>query len=340
MPTPAPSMRPLLRIALMLGALTQLSCAVGGLTPATHSQPAERLGLAPEFRIFYDALQDQGDWVYIQPHGYVFRPNVNFITWRPYEDGFWAPSDIYGWTWISAEPFGWATYHYGTWFYDRYYGWVWGPGRDWGPAWVAWQVADDYAGWSPLLDPASVDDQIRGGPWTYVPLRTLGSTDLASHVVHESDLRGRVQNVTPVQNLAERGGVLVNRGPDFDLVEKVAGSLPRVKIEPLEPAAAPGAATAGRPGAAKGGAKSNFKPGAWGSEKSTPPAVLESVHRAADDAARRARAVVDRGGPPPASVQVIQPVLPPPATATKPGWKKFPRAPGAGIGGAADTTAH
>lgn len=336
---PTPSMRPLLRIALMLAALTQISCAVGGLTPATHSQPAERLGLAPEFRIFYDALQDQGDWVYIQPHGYVFRPNVNFITWRPYEDGFWAPSDIYGWTWISAEPFGWATYHYGTWFYDRYYGWVWGPGRDWGPAWVAWQLAGDYAGWSPLLDPAFADDQIRGGPWTYVPLRVLGSTDLASHVVHEPDLRGRVQDVRPVQNVSERGGVLFNLGPPFDLVERAAGSFPRVKIATLEPAAAAGAATRGRPGVAKGDTRG--KAGPWGSEKATSPALIESMHRAAEEAALRARTLVDRGGPPPESVQVIQAVLPPPATPARPGWKKpSARFPGAGKGSAADTTAH
>ena len=336
-----PSARPLLRIAVALAALTQLSCAAAGLAPATHSQPAERLGLAPEFRIFYDTLQDQGDWLYIQPVGYVFRPDVNFITWRPYEDGYWAASEIYGWTWISAEPFGWATYHYGSWFYDRYYGWVWAPGRDWGPAWVAWQIADDYAGWSPLLAPGSADPQIRGGPWTFAPLGTLGSTDLVSHVVHESDLKGRVQGGRAVQNLAERGGVVFNRGPRFELIEKAAGSFPRVKIEALEPGSAPGALTTGRAGESKGDTRAGIKGGATGSEKSAPPALIENMRRAALDAARRTRTQVDRGGPPPASVQVIQAVLPPPTGAAKPGAARSPaRAPAAGEGGAADTTAH
>lgn len=337
MPGPALRWPPLLRIALALAALTQLSCAAAGLTPVTHAQPVERMGLAPEYRIFYDALQDQGDWVYIQPHGYVFRPDVNFITFRPYENGFWAPSDIYGWTWISAEPFGWATYHYGSWFFDRYYGWVWTPGRDWGPAWVSWQVADNYAGWSPLLAPGSADDQIRGGPWTYAPLGMLGNTDLVSHVVHESDLHGPVPNLKPVQNMAERGGVVFNRGPRFDLVEKAAGSFPRVKIEPLEP----GAAAAGRPGESKGEAKAGARGGTTGSEKAASPAAIESMRRAGDDAARRARVLVDHGGPPPASVQVIHAVLPPPTTGAKPGAAKAPAGtPAAGKGAAADTTAR
>jgi len=330
--------RTLLRIALVLAALTQLSCASVGLTPALHSQPVERMGLAPEYRIFYDALLDQGDWVYIQPFGYVFRPKVNFITWRPYEDGFWAPSDIYGWTWISGESFGWATYHYGNWLYDRYYGWVWAPGRDWGPAWVAWQVADRYAGWSPLLTPGSADDQIRGGAWTYAPLGTLGSTNLASHFLHDADLRGRVQEVQRVENMAERSGVVFNRGPAFDLVEKATGSIPRVKIEAIAPAGAAGALTPAPPGDAKAGSKGAAKAG----ERATPPpAAIENVRRAAEDAARAARSLADRGGPLPGSLRMIHAAPPPPGAEAKPvPAKGAPRAPGAGKGGSADTTSR
>lgn len=322
--------RPLLRIVLALAALTQLSCAAAGLTPAMHSQPVERMGLAPEYRIFYDALQDQGDWVYIQPAGYVFRPRMNFITWRPYEDGYWAPSDIYGWTWISGESFGWATYHYGNWFYDRYYGWVWEPGRDWGPAWVAWQVADDYAGWSPLLTPGPADDQIRGGAWTYAPLGALGSTNLSGRVLHAPDLAGRVKEARRVENPGERAGVAFNRGPGFDLVEKTTGSLPRVKIEPLEAEAPTGAASAARPGFAKGAPRGGAKAG---ERAAPPPTAIETVRKAADDAARAARDLAERGGPLPASLRMIRATLPlkPPAQAP---------VPAPGKGGAADTTAR
>ena len=90
--------------------------------------PAARAALRPEYRLFYDSLVDYGDWVLIEPYGFMFRPRVDFATFRPYADGFWAPSDPWGWVWISAEPFGWATYHYGRWGYSRRIGWFWALG--------------------------------------------------------------------------------------------------------------------------------------------------------------------------------------------------------------------
>ena len=136
-------------VALAL-AVVQLSCAASGLTPLPQSMPAARAALRPEYRIFYDTLTDYGDWTLIEPYGFVFRPRVHFATWQPYSDGFWVPTDVYGWVWVSSEPFGWATYHYGQWFLDSFQGWVWMPGLDWAPAWVDWRVTDNYVGWAPL----------------------------------------------------------------------------------------------------------------------------------------------------------------------------------------------
>ncbi len=47
---------------------------------------------------------------------------------------------IYGWTWVSYDPWGWAPYHYGRWFYGPV-GWAWSPGpiygrHYWSPAYV------------------------------------------------------------------------------------------------------------------------------------------------------------------------------------------------------------
>ena len=124
--------------ALVLGFLTT-SCAASTaeMQPAAHSMPAARAGLRPEYRIFYDTLNDYGQWMLIEPMGYVFRPQTEFNDWSPYAYGYWAPSDSYGWVWVSSEPYGWATYHYGRWFYDDLQGWVWVPGTEWAPAWVA-----------------------------------------------------------------------------------------------------------------------------------------------------------------------------------------------------------
>ena len=111
--------------------------------PAAQTMPAAKLGLPPQYRAFYDELADYGDWTLIEPYGWCFRPAVNFVAWRPYSQGWWEPSDSYGWIWNSNEPFGWITYHYGSWFYDRFQGWVWQPGPVWGPAWVAWAQIDE-----------------------------------------------------------------------------------------------------------------------------------------------------------------------------------------------------
>jgi hypothetical protein len=51
--------------------------------------------------------------------------------------------DWYGWTWVSADPWGWAPYHYGRWFHHDRFGWCWypgafGPRHYWSPALVGW----------------------------------------------------------------------------------------------------------------------------------------------------------------------------------------------------------
>ena len=82
---------------LALACLGAGGCAATGYSPdVTPSMPAPRQALRPEYRFFYDALSDYGDWVLIEPYGYLFRPDVNFVAWRPYTDGYWVPTDIYG----------------------------------------------------------------------------------------------------------------------------------------------------------------------------------------------------------------------------------------------------
>jgi len=66
------------RLCVFLMPLLLAGCAgTADLTPARVSMPAARAALRPELRIFYDALQDYGDWILIEPFGYVFRPSLN-----------------------------------------------------------------------------------------------------------------------------------------------------------------------------------------------------------------------------------------------------------------------
>lgn len=300
-------------LALTLLALSQLSCATIGLTPLPETMPAARAGLQPEYRIFYDALLDYGDWTLIEPFGYVFRPYGNVEGWRPYQYGYWAPSDAYGWVWISAEPFGWATYHYGNWLYDRYQGWVWIPGLDWAPAWVSWEETPDYIGWAPMFPPGASPDLIPGGGYIYVPTAELPSTDVETRVKTKTQIGEALGKPRPVWNPVERGGVKFDAGPKFAEIERHAGPLPRVKIEDVVPGSAPvtkpgakperqPATTPPRPPAAQG---PGFRPGPNGVPDET--SAVEAMRRAAEEAAQAARTVTSGNAAPPPSISLVRP---------------------------------
>ena len=261
------------RLLGMALALALTSCASAGYVPAT-SMPAARAALQPEYRLFYDALQDYGDWVLIEPFGFVFRPRVDFATFRPYEDGFWAPSDPWGWVWISAEPFGWATYHYGTWTWDRFQGWVWLPGLDWAPAWVDWQIADAYAGWSPIYPRGGGGGP--GGDYLFAPLSRLGSTDLRGQMATRAQLGDAVASARPLREELVENGVRFNPGPPIQSVERARGqALTRVRID---------------------------GPGAPGAE-----AEIDAIKQAATTAARKADALMEQGGAPPRELPLPRP---------------------------------
>ncbi|HEY6147394.1 MAG TPA: DUF6600 domain-containing protein, partial [Thermoanaerobaculia bacterium] len=70
-------------------------------------------------------LDDAGRWEDIPEYGRVWSPLSVSADWAPYRVGHWCWQDPWGWTWISAEPWGWAPYHYGRWvtYSSRWY-WV------------------------------------------------------------------------------------------------------------------------------------------------------------------------------------------------------------------------
>ena len=298
-----------LAVAVATGA-----CAVGGYVPQAPSMPAARAALRPEHRLFYDALIDYGDWVLIEPYGFMFRPRVDFATFQPYGDGFWAPSDPWGWVWISAEPFGWATYHYGTWTWDRFQGWVWIPGVDCGPAWVSWLLSDRYAGWAPLGPSGGRSPR---DAYLFAPIERLVATDIRAHAVTRAGLGPAAGSARPLDNVVERDGVRYNFGPDFADVERLrGGALPKVKIED---ALGPGT---GRRKEARA--------------DTTPAFQIEAAREAGTAAAKQARELILRGGASPARLPVPRPAGIKPAT-DEPAEAK-PLRPPARKGAAPDTT--
>ena len=97
--------------------------------------------------VFHEPLSPYGSWEYFSGCGYAWRPYSVGRRWAPYYRGRWVFTS-FGWTWVSAEPWGYITCHYGRWAFTSD-GWIWLPGYTWGPAWVEWYYSDGYAAWRP-----------------------------------------------------------------------------------------------------------------------------------------------------------------------------------------------
>lgn len=65
---------------------------------------------------------------YNSPWGVVWRPYYTNALWDPFADGAWLMEPGFGWTWVSAYPWGWLPFHYGSWIFWPGFGWCWQPG--------------------------------------------------------------------------------------------------------------------------------------------------------------------------------------------------------------------
>jgi FecR protein len=77
----------------------------------------------------WDDLDYYGNWYPMQSYGNVWVPNGQPQGWDPYANGYWANYPDWGYTWISAYPWGWLPYHCGAWNYWGGFGWGWVPGQ-------------------------------------------------------------------------------------------------------------------------------------------------------------------------------------------------------------------
>jgi hypothetical protein len=84
----------------------------GVLMVALPAAPA-RADVAVSFSFFHDTLSPYGRWVSVGSYGRCWYPVGVSAGWQPYTVGHWVYTD-YGWTWVSADPWGEVTYRYGT----------------------------------------------------------------------------------------------------------------------------------------------------------------------------------------------------------------------------------
>jgi hypothetical protein len=69
-------------------------------------------------------LDAYGNYYDMPGYGDVWQPYGYDASWSPYDDGYWAWYP-WGYTWVSAYPWGWAPYHCGYWNYFDDFGWGW-----------------------------------------------------------------------------------------------------------------------------------------------------------------------------------------------------------------------
>ena len=189
--------------------------------------------------IFYDQLGSYGDWVDYRGQ-YVFIPGRVRYDWRPYTEGHWIYTRLYGWTWVSYEPFGWATYHYGRWGYSDDIGWYWVPGQRWAPAWVSWRRSNDYVVWAPLppvIQPGveiSIDVNYGDIPdyyWVAVPSQRFLAPDLQVDIINNvAENRNIVRRTEYVGTPQITNNIVVNNVIDVNAISRETGR----KIHPVE----------------------------------------------------------------------------------------------------------
>jgi hypothetical protein len=220
--------------------LRLVSClAIFALWPATQSKAAVEVSLD----FFYDNLDPYGEWIEVGDYGYCWHPRDVDNDWRPYTSGHWVYTDA-GWTWISDEPYAWAVYHYGRWSRVERVGWVWVPDTEWGPAWVSWRRGDRYVGWAPLPPESrarigvsiggSVDAEFDIGPtyYSFVDVRDLGAPHLRSVILPPRENITIINRTTNITNITYRNNVVINNGPDYNVVAReVKQPIRRLKLE-------------------------------------------------------------------------------------------------------------
>jgi hypothetical protein len=74
-------------------------------------------------------LSYYGNFMMLPGFGNVWQPFFTGGNWSPFLDGAWAFYPGFGYTWVSAYPWGWMPYNYGNWAYALGYGYVWQPGN-------------------------------------------------------------------------------------------------------------------------------------------------------------------------------------------------------------------
>jgi hypothetical protein len=216
------------RFALILAVAFFAAVAAARSADAAHTQVS--------FGFFHSGLSPHGRWHMSASFGQVWQPRVYAVGWNPYYDGHWVYTD-YGWTWVSDYAWGAIPYHYGTWVIEPAFGWVWVPGYVWAPSWVVFRTGPSYVGWAPVPPSFSVGMSFSFRDYDADRFVFVRSRDFLAPRIHGRALplprsRAIFRDTTIVNNIKIENNVVVNRGPDVRMIERVART--SVERQPLE----------------------------------------------------------------------------------------------------------
>jgi hypothetical protein len=188
----------------------------------------------------YNYLAPYGNWINMNPYGYVWVPRHMGYQWRPYSNGHWVMTED-GWTWIANEEWGEIPFHYGRWGYDDYIGWYWVPGTTWGPAWVSWRWSDQYAGWAPLqpgiefranMDFDSLSINIPNRFWVFLQASRFLDRDIYHYTLPYERNASLINFTNNRNNMNFRNNRIFNEGIKIDVVRRVTRrEVPQYKIQ-------------------------------------------------------------------------------------------------------------
>ena len=221
----------LVSVVVLAGAPSLRAAAPGSRPGSALPGGSQAFGATLDIGYCYDYLAPFGDWISLDPYGYVWCPRHMGYGWRPYTEGHWIWTD-YGWTWVSDSDWGWMPFHYGRWGFDNDYGWFWTPGTVWGPAWVTWRWSDLYFGWAPIppgfdfrpgIDFDAVALGIPLNFWVFVGGSHFLDRDVRRDVLPYERNMMIVRDTTIRNRFGFRGDRMVNDGIDPETIRRVTG---------------------------------------------------------------------------------------------------------------------
>ncbi|MGA2536272.1 MAG: FecR family protein [Terracidiphilus sp.] len=204
----------------------------------------------------WNDLDANGNWYNVPGQGNIWSPyEASNPGWDPYGQGNWMMSPGYGYTWISASPWGYLPYQCGMWNYYDSFGWGWAPGfggcNPWwgGGGYFGPNIGIGYGGYRPPLRPRPPRRPLSAGTLIAVSRKPSGGTS----VLPARDRNGVVNiaghAVVPFHSLSAR--------PQYDhsasgFVNHTVAANSGVRITGGEPRGAGPTFGVSRPGAVSG----------------------------------------------------------------------------------------